>query len=102
MTWDIDLCVKYSDFMILSHTICLTIILCITITRRLNGKFRDRKKVFKRLKKDDSTIIGIKSYHNYIRSHMSLDNTIVDKIEIRGDNKWKTIIKDVPLKNINN
>ena len=44
------------------------------IQERLNGEFRDREKVFRGLKKDDSPAIdGIKLYHNYIRPHMSLD-----------------------------
>ena len=37
---------------------------------RLNGEIRDREKVFRELKKDDSPAIeGVKLYHNYIRPH---------------------------------
>ena len=44
------------------------------IQERLNGEFRDREKVFRGLKKDDSpALTGIKLYHKYIRPHMSLD-----------------------------
>ena len=68
------------------------------IQERLNGEFRDREKVFRGLKKVDSSAIdGIKLYHNYIRPHMSLDgDTPADRagIEIKGDNKWKTIIQN--------
>lgn len=68
------------------------------IQERLNGEFRDREKVFRGLKKDDSpAIVGIQFYHNYIRSHMSLDgDTPADRvgIKINGDNKWLTIIQN--------
>ena len=68
------------------------------IQERLNGEFRDREKVFRGLKKVDSPAIdGIKLYHNYIRPHMGLDgDTPADRagIEIKGDNKWKTIIQN--------
>ena len=67
------------------------------IQELLNGEFRDREKIFRGLKKDYSpAITGIKLYHNYIRPHMSLDNdTPADRagIEIKGDNKWLTVIQ---------
>ncbi len=73
------------------------------IQERLNGEFRDREKVFRGLKKDDSPAIdGIKLYHNYIRPHQSLDgDTPADRagIEIRGSNKWKTIIENAAMEN---
>jgi len=72
------------------------------IQERLNGEFRDREKVFRGLKKvDSSAITGIKLYHNYIRPHMSLDgDTPADRsgIEIKGDNKWLTIIQNASKK----
>ena len=65
---------------------------------RLNGEIRDREKVFRGLKKDDSSAIeGIKLYHNYIRPHMCLNgDTPADMagIDIKGDNKWLTIIQN--------
>jgi len=68
------------------------------IQERLNGEFRDREKVFRGIKKADGSIItGIKLYHNYIREHMSLDGDTPAKragIEIKGDNKWLTIIQN--------
>ncbi len=71
------------------------------IQERLNGEFRDREKVFRGLKKVDSpAIAGIKMYHNYIRPHMSLDGDTPAKragIEIKGDNKWLTIIQNASL-----
>ena len=58
---------------------------------RLNGEIRDREKVFRGLKKDDSPAIeGVKLYHNYIRPHMDLNgDTPADRagIDIKGGNK---------------
>ena len=73
------------------------------IQERLNGEFRDREKIFRELKKNDSpAIYGIKLYHNYIRPHMGLNgDTSVDRagIQINGSNKWKTIIQNANKKN---
>ena len=71
------------------------------IQERLNEEFRDREKTFRGLKKDDSpAITRIQLYHNYIRPHMSLDNDTPASragIDIKGDNKWKTIIQNASL-----
>ncbi len=68
------------------------------IQERLNGEFRDREKTFRGLKKVDSHVItGIQLYHNYIREHMSLNGDTPAKragIEIKGNNKWLTIIQN--------
>ena len=68
------------------------------IQERLNGEFRDREKVFRGLKKDDSpAIAGIQLYHNYIRPHMSLNDdtpALRAGIDIKGNNKWLTIIQN--------
>ena len=68
------------------------------IQERLNGEFRDREKVFRGLKNDDSpAIAGIQLYHNYVRPHMSLDgDTPADRagIKITGNNKWITLIQN--------
>ena len=65
---------------------------------RLNGEFRDREKVTRGLKKDDSPIInGYQLYHNYIRPHMGLDGKTpadICGIMINGENKWKTLIQN--------
>lgn len=65
---------------------------------RLNGEIRDREKVMRGLKKEDSPVIsGYQIYHNYIRPHMALDGkTPADKagIEIKGENKWITLIQN--------
>ncbi len=65
---------------------------------RLNGEIRDREKVFRGLKKEDSPAIsGYQIYHNYIRPHMALNgDTPADRagIKIEGDNKWITLIQN--------
>jgi len=65
---------------------------------RMNGEFRDREKVMRGVKKNDSVIFdGYQLYHNYVRPHMSLDNqTPADKagIKIKGKNKWITLIQN--------
>jgi transposase-like protein len=65
---------------------------------RLNGEFRDREKVVRGIKKDDSVIIdGYQLYHNYVRPHMALEGkTPADLcgIDIKGDNKWMTLIQN--------
>lgn len=68
---------------------------------RFNGEFRDREKVVRGLKKTDSPLLsGYQIYHNYIRPHMSLENkTPAEKcgIEIKGKDKWKTLIENASL-----
>lgn len=65
---------------------------------RLNGEFRDREKVVRGLKKDDSPLIdGYQLYHNYLRPHMGLEGKTpaeVCGIEIQGANKWLTLIQN--------
>jgi hypothetical protein len=51
---------------------------------RFNGEIRDREKVMRSMKKDDSPILtGYQIFHNYVRLHMALD----------GKDKWLTIIQ---------
>jgi transposase-like protein len=65
---------------------------------RLNGEFRDREKIVRGVKKKDSPIFdGYQIYHNYFRPHMSLDGKTPSEacgIEIKGDNKWITVIQN--------
>ena len=65
---------------------------------RLNGEVRDREKVMRGLKKMDTPILtGYQLFHNYIRPHMTLKGKTpaeVCGIEIKGKNKWKTIIEN--------
>lgn len=68
---------------------------------RLNGEIRDREKVMRSLKTDDSPIItGMQIYHNYIRSHMGLDGMTPSEkagIKVEGLNKWITLIQNAKL-----
>jgi transposase-like protein len=65
---------------------------------RLNGEIRDREKVMRSLKKENSPILtGMQIHHNYIRTHMALNNdTPADRvgIKIEGNNKWITLIQN--------
>jgi transposase-like protein len=65
---------------------------------RLNGEIRDREKVTRNLKKDDSPILaGLQIYHNYVRGHMALNGkTPADLagIEVDGEDKWLTLIQN--------
>ena len=69
---------------------------------RLNGEFRDREKVVRGIKKNDSVIIdGYQLYHNYLRPHMGLDGKTPAEacgITIQGDNKWKTLIQNASIR----
>ena len=69
---------------------------------RLNGELRDREKVMRSLKKDDSPILkGMQIYHNYVRPHEGLNGkTPADAagIEVNGENKWLTIIQNASKK----
>jgi len=69
---------------------------------RLNGEFRDREKVARGLKKDNSPLIdGYQIFHNYIRPHQALDGKTPSEacgVTIRGNNKWKTLIQNASKK----
>ena len=69
---------------------------------RLNGEFRDREKVMRGIKKEDTTIIdGYQIYHNYVRPHMGLDGKTPAEacgIDVQGENKWKTLIQNASRK----
>ncbi len=64
----------------------------------LNGELRNKEKVMRGLKKDNSPIVsGMQIYHNYIRNHMGLNNeTPADRagIIIKGNNKWLVLIQN--------
>lgn len=65
---------------------------------RMNGEFRDREKVVRGIKKDDSPLIGgYQMYHNYIRPHMGLEGKTPSElcgIKIEGNDKWLTLIQN--------
>ena len=65
---------------------------------RLNGEIRDREKVMRGLKKEDTPILkGYQIFHNYIRPHEGLDGKTPAEacgITVKGKNKWITLIQN--------
>lgn len=68
------------------------------LMERINGEIRDREKVMRGLKKNDTPILkGYQLFHNYIRTHQGLEgDTPADRagIKIEGQNKWLTLIQN--------
>jgi len=68
------------------------------LMERINGEIRDREKVMRGLKIDNTPILkGYQLFHNYIRTHEGLKgNTPADMagIKIEGSNKWLTLIQN--------
>ena len=69
---------------------------------RMNGEVRDREKVLRGLKINDTPILsGYQFFHNYIRPHEGLDGKTPSEacgISIEGENKWKTLIQNASKK----
>jgi len=65
---------------------------------RLNGEIRDREKVMRSLKREDTPILtGYQIFHNYIRPHMGLNGKTpaeVAGIKVEGQDKWLTLIQN--------
>jgi hypothetical protein len=65
---------------------------------RMNGEIRDREKVTRNIKTKNSPILaGLQIYHNYVRPHEGLKGKTPAEsaeIDIKGDNKWLTIIQN--------
>src|SRR5208337_3644413 len=65
---------------------------------RFNGEVRDREKVLRGLKKDDSAMLsGYQLFHNYVRPHEGLDGKTPAEacgITVQGQDKWKTLIEN--------
>ncbi len=65
---------------------------------RMNGEIRDREKVMRGLKNEDTAILtGMRIYHNFIRPHMALQGATPAEragIKVEGDNKWLTLIQN--------
>jgi len=65
---------------------------------RLNGEIRDREKVMRSLKREDTPILtGYQIFHNHIRPHQALNGQTPAEacgIEIKGQNKWITLIQN--------
>jgi putative transposase len=65
---------------------------------RMNGEIRDREKVVRGVKRDDSPLIkGLQIYHNYVRPHEGLKNRTPAEaagIKVEGQDKWLTLIQN--------
>lgn len=68
---------------------------------RINGEIRDREKTMRGLKIKETAILkGMQVYHNYIRPHEGLDGKTPAEacgIEIKGENKWMTLIQNASV-----
>lgn len=68
----------------------------------MNGEIRDRERVMRTLERADTPILtGMQIYHNYVRPHMALEGKTPAEaagIEIKGENKWMTIIQNAKRK----
>jgi len=69
---------------------------------RQNGEWRDREKVMRSLKKDDSPVLGgMQIFHNYFRPHMGLGGRTPAEaagIKIEGVNPMITVIQNAAKK----
>lgn len=69
---------------------------------RLNGEIRDREKVMRSLKKEDTPILtGMQIFHNYIRPHTGLDGQTPSEkagIAVKGKDRWLTLIQNASRK----
>jgi len=65
---------------------------------RHNGEVRDRERVMRGLKREDSPVIdGIQIFHNYFRPHEGLQGKTPAEaagIKIEGANPWITVIQN--------
>jgi len=65
---------------------------------RFNGEVRDREKVMRGLKQEDTPILtGYQILHNCLRPHEAVEGKIpteVCGIKVKGENKWLTIIQN--------
>ena len=73
---------------------------------RQNGEVRDREKVMRSLKREDSPVLlGMQIHHNFIRPHMGLQGRTPAEaagIKVEGENKWLTIIQNAALESSKN
>jgi transposase-like protein len=64
----------------------------------LNGELRDREKVMRSLKTEDTPILkGMQIFHNFVRPHTALEGKTPSEacgIKVNGENKWMTLIQN--------
>jgi putative transposase len=69
---------------------------------RINGEIRNSEKTMRGLKVKDTPILkGMQVYHNYIGPHEGLNGKTPAEacgIELKGDNKWITLIQNAKVK----
>ena len=67
----------------------------------LNDEIRNREKVFRGLKKIDTSILdGMKMHYNFTKKHGALKGKTPSEetmIKVDGKNRWKTIIQNASL-----
>jgi transposase-like protein len=65
---------------------------------RQNGEWRDRQKVMRSLKNEDSPVIaGMQIFHNFVRPHLGLKGKTPAEapgIKVQGENPWLTLIQN--------
>jgi putative transposase len=70
---------------------------------RLNGEIRDREKVMRGLKQEETPILkGYQIFHNCVRPHEALDGKTPAEacgIKVLGKNKWLTLIQNASTNN---
>jgi transposase-like protein len=68
---------------------------------RFNGEIRDREKVMRSIKKDDTPVLtGYQIFHNYVRPHEALKGKTPSEaagIKVEGENKWLTLIQNAKM-----
>ena len=70
------------------------------LVERLNGTVRERDKVMRGMKKQETATVlmeGLKNYYNFLRPHMGIENETPAKranIDLElGRNRWHSIIR---------
>lgn len=70
------------------------------IVERLHGTIREREKVMRDMKSDETAeelMNGLRTYYNFIRPHMSLEGRTpaeASGLDLKlGENKWLSLIK---------
>jgi putative transposase len=72
------------------------------VLERMHGSIREREKVMRGIKVDDTPIIPMNQiYYNFIRPHSALDGKTPAEavgVGIHGENRWIELLKIVTMK----